>query len=265
MPILNNRKTSQSKAPLPYEVTKKVARYCLPHMLLSVAIPFGAIIIALLMRLTGLINVAEFITEYIAFPLALLSPVIITLKLIYAIKGAFPRKTNDKHNVILSILICASLSFLILEIMFNLSCALLGLYPLNFASATYMRDMFSSSPSAIILFYFTLLVLFITINMMTITAYLMGHKKNSKFNFTKSCLVFILIYVIILILFLLSYFVATFLDIIALEGIQIQGSIFNSSILCSFITFIVVSIPSNLILYKIIIKSVMNIKKELHH
>ena len=89
-------------------------------------------------------------------------------------------------------------------------------------------------------------------------------RQKNKFNFTISCLVFILIYVIILILFLLSYFAATFLDIIALESIQIQGSIFNSSILCSFITFIVISVPFNLILYKVIINVVRNIKKELH-
>lgn len=262
MPILNNQNSTKNITP--HEITKKVARYCLPHMMISVAVPFGVLIISLFLRAAGLLNIAEITANYIAFPLALLSPVIITIKVIGTIKGAFPRKTKDEHNVLLSILLCSALSFLALEITFNVSCALLGLYPLDFAGAAYMRDMFFSSPSAMLLFYFTILILYITVNMMTVAAYFIGHKKKNKFNFTISCLVFILIYVIILILFLLSYFAATFLDIIALESIQIQGSIFNSSMLCSFITFIVISVPFNLILYKVIINVVRNIKKELH-
>ena len=243
------------------QTIKQVAEYCLPHMLLAIMIPFIILIVGLVMRYVNLTTVAEFTVDFIAFPLALLSIAVITIKEIYALRGAFPRETNDKNTVILSILFFSAFCVFLLISLFHFSCYLLGLFPMDFRGAAFIRDMYRSSPAAINIFYVAIFFFVNTLSQMTISSYFIGHNKQHRLKFSYSCLIFILMYVILLLVFILSYFIATFLDIIALERIQISNSIFNSSILCSFVTFIVISIPYNIILYFIARNTLSKIKK----
>ena len=263
MAIIDSKKTSIKDRINPSFVIKKVAEYCLPHMLLAVLIPFFLVILSIMLCFLDLISIAEIIVNYIAFPISIFSALIITLKGIYALKGAFPRNTKDENIVIISVLSCILISYLLLINLFHISCYLLGVFPLNFSGAIYIRDMFYSSPSALILFYVAIFSLLITITNMTLTSFFMGYKRGGRFCLSYSCIKFVLMYVILLILFILCYFFATFLDIITLEKIQIQNSIFNSAILCSFVTFILVSLPYNIAQYFLLKHNL--IKKEMHH
>ncbi len=257
MSIINNEKNYKT---VHSNVFLKVCKYCFPHMLIIATIPFIFVLISLLFRLFGAINIAESIAMYMAFPIALISPMISTVKIIYALKGAFPRKTDDSHKVVLSVFFCYAVCTLITIILFNISCSIYRAYPLDFPSAAYMRDMFTSSPSAMMLFYFTVFCLYITISLMAVTAYFIGYKKKTKHSFSISCLVFILMYVIVLVAFILAYFAATFMDIIALESIQISSSIFNSSMLCAFLTFLFTSFLLSPIIYCINIKTLKSLQ-----
>ncbi len=251
MPIVEKRNTgSVTVAP----VFKKVAAHCLPHMLIIVLIPFALIILSLVIRALGAKSASEAIAYYIAFPLALLSPLFITVKQINTLKAAFTRKTKDSHRVILSVFFCSGICIVLLECFFCLSCALYGFYPLEFRAAAYMRDMYASSPAAVILTYTAVFFAYALISLMSTTAYFIGDSSKKKIRFTLSCLVFVGMYMLVLIMFLLAYFCATFLDIKALESIQISSSFFNSSILCSFVTFIIISMLAFPALYFINLK-----------
>ncbi len=260
MRIVNNKNIKPTQTST--QVFKKVCVYCLPHMSALTLAPFSVVLLSLLISVMGGFSVAEFLTTYVAFPLAVAAPLFITVKIIYALKGAFPRKTNDSHKVVLSVFFCSSLCIVVLELLFNLSCAMYSAYPLRFMGAAYMRDMFASSPSAMILFYVTLFFLYTVISLMSVTAFFIGDSTKKRFSFTLSCMIFIGMYVILLLLFILAYFAATFLDIIALESIQISGSIFNSSMLCSFITFILLSIIVIPLLYIINMSYLKKIKAD---
>lgn len=264
MAIIKTYKQTTKNTVRPADTIKKVTQYCLPHMLTAVLIPFCLIVISLILGLFNLTGIAEMIVNYIAFPLSLVSTVLITLKQIYALRGAFPRETKDKNTVILSVLACSIISFILLINLFHISCYLLGIFPMSFSGAAYIRDMYTSSPAALNLFYVTIFFLISTLSIMCSAAYFIGYNKGGRFSFSYSCFRFIIMYVLLLVIFVLAYFIATFLDIIALERIQISSSIFNSSILCSFVTFILVAIPFDITLYFILRKNLLNIKKELH-
>lgn len=263
MPIINKRVNnniySKNK-----DITKQIAIYCIPRMMLYVAVPLAIVVLSLIIRAIGLITAAEFTLDYIAIPLFIIAPVLINIKTTNIIKKSFPRTKKDERIVLTSILSASLLSLASLVITIIISVSVCGIFPYDFPVASYLRNSMYVSPYAITIFYITLFVLISTLSQMATTSYFIGHNKESRFNFTRSCVVFLIIYVALLILFVMSYFIATFFDIIALENIQIKNTIFNSSILCSFITFDVIALPYNLILYFILYNSLNTTKKELH-
>ncbi|MBQ2863148.1 MAG: hypothetical protein IJE84_03140 [Clostridia bacterium] len=263
MPILNkSNRTGIYSANV--DITKKIYLYCIPRLLLYIIPPFAAVILSLIIRAIGVIAAAEFILNYIVIPLFIFCGVLINIKTVDIIKRSFPRTQKDGHKVLSRIISSSLLSFAALVITIIISLLLYGIFPYDFPAASYLRDMMYISPYAITIFFMTLLILIFTFSQIAVASYFIGHKKQTKFTFTKSCLVFFLIYVALLILFVLSYFAATFVDIIALENIQIVNTIFNSSILCSFITFDLIALPCSLIMYFITYKSLNTSKKELH-
>ena len=264
MPIINNRNTTEIYS-TNIDLTKRIFIYCIPRMLLSIIIPFIVIILSLIIRAIGIVSIAEFILNYIAIPLFIIAAIIININTTDIIKRSFPRPKMDAHRVLTSIFISSLLSVAVLVLTVLISVSVYGVFPYDFPVASYLRDMMYISPYAITIFYITLFVFIFTISCMATTSYFIGHKRKNKFNFTQSCLVFLIIYIIVLIFFIVSYFAATFIDIIALENIQIANTIFNSSILCSFVTFDVIALPCNLILYFILYNRLTNTKKELHH
>ena len=259
MPIIPNKK-SHAKSTTQKPVFSKVCKYCLPQMLTITIIPFVLVIISLILATINAITAGEIIAHYIAFPLALCVPLFHTVKMIYALKGAFPRKTNDSHQVALSVHFCYCLSTMLLIILFIISCNLYSAFPLNFRGAAYMRDMTASSSGAMFILYSTVFIFYTFISIMILASYFIGDRSNVKFKFTLSCIVFFAIYVIFLIFLILCYFTSTFIDITALENIQIAQSLFNSSMLCAFVTFDVLAVLTIPILYFINIKF---LKKEL--
>jgi len=249
MSILNNKKRENNNYYSRTPVFKKVVAYCLPQELSMTLFPFLLVVISLIMASFKAVWAAEFITFYIAFPLAVIVPLLLTVKQISVLKSSFPRKKDDSHRVILSVFFSTLLCILLLIVLFCVSCSLFELFPMDFRAAAYMRDMYTSSPAAMIITYITVYIAYALLSLMSTTAYFLGEATKKKFSFTISCMIFLGMYVALLILFLLAYFAATFLDIKALEAIQIANSIFNSSMLCSFSTFIIIAIAAMPILY----------------
>lgn len=255
-----NSKTKSKAVYAKSPVFMRVMKYCLPHELLITALPFFIVVISILTASFGAIESAEFISFKIAFPIALLAPLFITVKQIGVLKSSFPRKTDDSHKIILSVFSSTLLCQLILIILFCISCSIYGLFPLNFRPAAYIRDMYMSSPAAMIITYITVFMAYTIVSLMSTTAYFLGERTKNRFSFTISCLIFAGMYVLLLIIFLLAYFSATFVDIKSLEDIQIANSIFNSSMLCSFVTFIFIVIASLPILYWINYKALVKLE-----
>lgn len=252
MPIIPIQKNSNAK---PHnKVFTQVCKYCLPQMVTATVFPFALVLLTLLLGAVKALPAAEFTAHYIAFPIALCVPLFYTLKMIFALKGAFPRKTNDSHKVVLSVYFCSCICTLLLIILFILSCTLYSAFPLNFKGAAYMRDMSASSIGAMFILYSTVFIFYSFVSLMAVTSYFIGNRSRVKFKFTLSCIIFFIVYVIFLILLLLCYFTSTFIDITALENIQIAQSIFNSSMLCAFVTFDVLAVLTTPILYFINIK-----------
>lgn len=260
MSIIKNNKAGSKSGYAQTPVFKKVVAHCLPIELIITFVPFAMVLLSLLFAAFGAIDAAEFICYYLAFPLALTAPLFITLKQISTLKGSFPRKSNDSHRVILSVFFSTLLCFFLLICLFSLACSLYDMFPMNFRACAYMRDMYMSSPAAIIITYITVFMAYTLVSLMSTVAYFIGEGTKKKFKFTISCLIFVGMYVVLLVLFLLAYFTATFLDIKSLEYIQISNSIFNSSMLCSFVTFIFISVLSLPILYSVNFKALKRLQ-----
>lgn len=256
MPVIlnKNRSSEQSHS----SIFPKVCRYCLPSMLIATFIPFILVLISLLLGSLNAIPAAEFISHFLAFPIAVMTPLFFTVKNIYALKGAFPRKTGS-HKVVLSVFFCSCICTIILILLFDLSCALYGAFPLNFKGAAYMRDMFASSIGAMFILHVTIFIFYTFISLMAITSYFIGDRSKVRFKFTLTCIVFLAIYVVFLILLILCYFASTFIDITALENIQISQSFFNSSMLCAFVTFDILALITSPALY---FTNLRSLKKE---
>ena len=240
----SHNNTKREKAPSFLEIIK----YCLPHMGIMALIPIACVILTLILRAFGLSTIAEFATSYIAFPQFILMPLGITVKVINTLKLSFPRNSYS-HRVFLSVLGCSAISTIAIELLFIIGCSLYGFFPLEFRGAAYMRDMYTSSPAAMNIFYMTLFMFYTFITMLILASHFISDRLVKKGKFTLSCLVFIAFYIFFLIFFLLSYFGATFLNIITLERIQINSSIFNSSMLCAFLVFDILSLLFSPALY----------------
>ncbi len=247
MPILPKKDSQKQNNKAP--VFLSVCRYCIPHMAIAAAVPFILMLLSLLIRAAGAVSTAEFTALYIALPLYIAVPLFCTVKVISALKGAFPRKSNDAHKVILSVFFCFCTVTAILIALFNITCATFSAFPLDFKWAGYMRDMNASSHGAMFIFYSSVFLFYTYISLMAVTSYFIGDRSRFRFKFSLTCIVFLLIYVLFLLLLLLSYFASTFMDITALENIQISQSIFNSSMLCAFVTFDVLAIITSPLLY----------------
>ncbi len=232
----------------------QIFKYCIPHMGIMAMLPITGVVVSLILRAIGLYAVSEFITSNIVLPMFILMPIGVTVKVINTLKRAFPRKTRDSHRILLSILLCSSLTTILIEVFFSIGCLMYGFFPLEFQWASYMRDMYASSPAAMNIFYFSAFVFYTFISLLIITAYFIGDRTTRKFKFTLSCLIFILFYVVFLILFLIGYFIATFLNIVVLENIQIANSIFNSGMLCAFLVFDILGVLISPALYFITVK-----------
>ncbi len=239
-------------------IFKQVVLYCLKIEVIMASLPFVFVLISIGLRALSLKSAAEFISVFVVFPLFAIVPLLVTIKQINTFKRSFPRASNDKHRVILSVFFCTALIIIINIILFITSCYLYSFYPLEFREAAYIRDMFASSIGAMVITFLAVFVAYLLISLMVTTAYFMGEAKRKKYSFTLSCIIFFIMYVILLIIFVIAYLTATFLDIKALENIQIANSIFNSSILCSFVTFIVISLAAMPILYKLNFRALQN-------
>ena len=245
-----SKNTTQKKKYAKAPIFKQVVGYCIFPDLLFTVLPFGAVLISLALQALKASSAAEFIFNYIALPLFVIAPVLVTLKQINTLKKSFPR-SSDAHKVILSVFFSSGVCFATDVILFVLSAYACSVFPMSFRSAAYIRDMIASSPAAMTITFITVFMLFSLICLMTTTAYFMGEASKRKYSFTLSCLIFLIMYTVLLIIFILAYFGATFMNIKVLESIQISNSFFNSSMLCSFVTFIFICIPSLPILYKL--------------
>ncbi len=255
---MSNKAKKQNKYSHP-SVFLRVAGYTLPTELIICSVPLIISLLSLLIRAVEGTAVAEFLYNYISIPLFILTPILITFKQISTLKKSFPRVGDDTHKVIFSVLGTSALTIFICVIMFIVSCYIFSSFPLDFKSAAYMRDMFTSSVTAMVIAAITVFVAYCLISLMTTCAFFMGEATGKKYSFTLSCLIFLLMYVLLLIIFVFAYFAATFLDIKTLETIQIENSFFNSSILCSFVTFIFISFLAFPVLYVLNYRSLKNL------
>ena len=253
----NNSKATREKPASLFQVFK----YCLPHMGIMAMIPITGVVFALILRAIGMSAISEFITSYIVIPLFIVMPTIPTVKVIGTLKKAFPRKTKDSHRIFLTVLLCSMLTTIVIEIFFNIGCLMYGFFPLEYKTAAFMRAMYAASPAAMNIFYTSAFLFYTFISMMIYAAYFIGYRSKLKIKFTLSCIFFLLFYVIFLILLLITYIGATFMNIIVLENIQIAGTIFNSSVLCLFVVFDMLSVLFLPILYFITLKFLNKKKK----
>ncbi len=260
---MSNNRTKSKYSDIPIFV--QVIRYCALKEAATTIVPFLFVLLSLLLKIFGANSIAEFTWKYIAISLFLLVPVIITLKQIETLKKSFPRDKNE-NKVILSVFFLSAVSFILDIILFILSCYLNRIYPLSFKSAGYIRDMIASSFPAMTIFFIAVLFVFCLVSLMTTTAFFIGEASKKKLKFTLSCTAFLLMYIVLLVIFVFSYFTATFIDIKTLENIQIANSFFNSSMLCSFVILIFISIIALPILYilnyKALKKLTVNDKKK---
>ena len=238
----------------------RVMSHCMPIEILATLAYLIPVVISLIIRYFSQKLAADFIFNYIAIPLALIAPVLVTVKQIKTLKASFPRESEDSHKVILSILSCTAISFILLEISFFITCQIYSIFPFDFYIASYVRDMFLSSIPAMLLCSATIFFAYLLISMMITTSYFYGESLYKNYSFTISCVSFSVVYFIFLIIFILSYFAATFVDVTALENIQIKNSFFNSSILCAFVIFNTLSCITIPILYYANYKSLKKLK-----
>ncbi len=232
-------------------VFRQVVSYCILPELIITLIPFALVLLSLALQAVKADYAAEILSYYVAFPLCLAAPLLITLKQVSTLRKSFPRNTPDAHRVILSVFFSSALCIIFEIMLFILSCYLYSIFPMKFLWAAYIRDMFSSSVGAMIITFSAVFFAYALISLMSTTAFFMGEASKKKFSFSLSCLIFLVMYVILLLIFVFAYFGATFLDIKALENLQIANSIFNSSMLCSFVTFILISVIAMPVIYKL--------------
>lgn len=241
-------------------VLSKVASYLIPTYLMIISVPFALNLISYLVCLLSFDNISDFIYNYISVPLYFICPIIVYIKQISTLTKSYPRKDNDKHRVFISVLSISSAAVLINILLFPFGAEILSVSINRFHIASYMSDMFVSSPLAMLIFYFSVFIIYSLIGMMCTSSFFIGDRSKFKNKFTVTCITFLAIYVLILILFVITFILATFTDISGIENIQINNSFFNSNILTAFIILDFISIIAYPILYKITLGKMMIIK-----
>lgn len=248
MPIITNNTKKQQRVDKS-ALFKEVMLYCLPHMLIITFVPFAFCILSLIIRALGAKDAAESLFLYIDLPLILSAPLFTTIKVITVLKRSFPRKDSLGKYILayttLSYLAC----LLLLIVLFIITCTFFDVFPLDFKIAAYMRDMHTSSPAALFVFYLTVFCGYALLSLLCVLSYFKGNFSNGSFKFTRSCLWFIIYYFPVLFLFLTVWFISTFIDVSALNKIQIAYSLFNSGMLCVFISLTVTCLLSYPIFY----------------
>ena len=251
MAIIKNSKKAHSQYEQKRTLFKKVLLYCLPTMLIISLIPFSLTLIALLLRAIGIIDISDAFYSYVIFPLTLISPVFLTTKVISVLKGSFPRKDSSGQRILIFVMLSFFVSLIILAIQFIISNELLGIYPLDFKLAAYMRAMHASSPMAMFITYISLICVYALLSIMAVCAYFKPQKSSKDRVVSASCMWFVIYYVPILLLFLLIEFISTFVDITGLQKIEIAHSLFNSGMLCALISLMITALIAYPIFYKL--------------